>query len=140
MRVLIDTDVVLDLMLKRAPFFAEAFARWQAGDQGRYERYVAAITPINAFCVARKSLGLQEARQGIGELLAATRICAIDREVLRAAHTSPLADFEDAVQVAATLAAGLDAIVTRNTGDYAGAPILVLTTAAYLHRLPAIQP
>lgn len=46
MRVLIDTDVVLDLMLKRTAFFADAFAVWKAGDQGRYERYVAAMTPV----------------------------------------------------------------------------------------------
>lgn len=57
MRVLLDTDVVLDLMLKRAAFYADALALWQAGDQGLYERYIAAMTPVNAFYIARKFLG-----------------------------------------------------------------------------------
>lgn len=135
MRVLIDTDVVLDLMLKRAAFYADAFALWQAGDQGRYERYIAAMTPINAYYIARKLLGAPDARQAIGDLLAATDICAIDDHVLRTAYGSATSDFEDAVQIAAALHTGMDVIVTRNTGDYADAPIPVLTPAQCLARL-----
>ena len=51
MNLLIDTDVVLDLLLKRQPFFADAFTLWQAADQRRFKRYVAAITPINVFYI-----------------------------------------------------------------------------------------
>ncbi|MBX0331249.1 PIN domain-containing protein [Oscillochloris sp. ZM17-4] len=135
MRVLIDTDVVLDLVLKRAAFYADAFALWQAGDQGRYERYIAAMTPINAYYIARKMLGAADARQAIGDLLAATRICAIDDQVVRAALGSATADFEDAVQIAAALHTGLNIIVTRNTDDYTASPIPVLTPAQFLTRL-----
>lgn len=46
-----------------------------------------------------------------------------------------MADFEDAVQVAAAQAAGIDAIVTRNGGDFAGTPLTVLTPAQFLQRL-----
>lgn len=140
MRVLIDTDVVLDLMLKRAAFYADAFAVWQAGDQGRYERYIAAITPVNAFYVARKFMGEVAARQAIGDLLAAARVCAIDGAVLTQAYASPIIDFEDAVQAASAQAEGLDAIVTRNGADYAAAPITVLTPADLLARLSPPAP
>jgi predicted nucleic acid-binding protein len=135
MRVLIDTDVVLDLMLKRAAFYADAFALWQAGDQGRYDRYVAAMTPINAYYIARKMLGASDARLVIGALLAATKICAIDDHVLRTAHGSSTSDFEDAVQIAAAHHTGMDVIVTRNTDDYTGSPIPVLTPAQLLAKL-----
>jgi predicted nucleic acid-binding protein len=140
MRVLIDTDVVLDLMLKRAAFFTDAFAIWQAGDQGRYERYIAAITPINAFYVARKFLGAPAARQAVGELLAATKVCAIDAYTLSSAHTSPISDFEDAVQIVSAQTQGIDAIVTRNGKDFAGAPLPVLTPAELLAQLPLPAP
>lgn len=140
MRVLVDTDVVLDLMLKRPAFYADAFALWQAGDQGRYERFVAAMTPVNAFYVARKFLGAASARQAIGDLLAASNICAIDDYVLTTAHSSPIADFEDAVQIAAAVNAGMDIIVTRNGPDYAGSPIPVLTPADLLARLASQTP
>lgn len=45
-------------------------------------------------------------------------------------------DFEDAAQVAAAQAAGLDALVTRNTSDYANAALLVLTPAELVKKLP----
>lgn len=135
MRVLIDTDVVLDLMLKRATFFADALAIWQAGDEGRYKRYIAAMTPINAFYVARKFIGVQAARQAVGELLAATNVCGIDSYVLSTAYSLPVTDFEDAVQVASAQVAGIDVIVTRNTIDYAHAPILISTPTEFLAHL-----
>jgi predicted nucleic acid-binding protein len=135
MRVLVDTDVVLDLMLKRPTFYHDAFALWRAGDQGRYERFIAAITPVNAYYIARKFLGAASARQAISDLLTASNICAIDEYVLTTAHSSPIADFEDAVQIYAAVHAGMDVIVTRNGPDYAGSPIPVLTPADLLARL-----
>lgn len=135
MRVLIDTDVVLDLMLKRDAFYADAFALWQAGDQGRYPRCLAAMTPINAYYVARKMLGAAAARQAIGNLLAATAICAIDDQVVHDALGSATADFEDAVQISAALQSGVDVIVTRNIDDYTHASIRVMTPAQFLARL-----
>ena len=137
MHVLIDTDVVLDLLLKRQPFFADAFALWQAADQGRFERYVSAITPINVFYIARKANGVAAARRVLAELLAAVRIAPADATILQAAIVSTLTDFEDAVQVASALALGLDAIVTRNLTDFAGAALPVYAPADLLSRLPA---
>lgn len=58
MNVLIDTDVVLDLLLKRQPFFTDAFTLWQAADQGRFERHVAASTPINVFILLARPMAL----------------------------------------------------------------------------------
>ena len=80
-------------------------------------------------------LGAAAARQVVGALVSTTQVCAIDVVILRSAHALPLADYEDAVQTAAAMAAGLDAIVTRSGGDYKGAPITVLTPAELLARI-----
>jgi len=66
-RVLLDTNVVLDFLLDRAPFADEAAALWQANDDGRIEAYVSAITPVNVFYVARKLKGIETARQLVME-------------------------------------------------------------------------
>ncbi|WP_129674349.1 hypothetical protein [Candidatus Chloroploca sp. Khr17] len=55
--------------------------------------------------------------------------------VLTTAYSSSMADFEDAVQVAAAQAAGIDVIVTRNGADYTDAPMLILTPKELLSRL-----
>jgi predicted nucleic acid-binding protein len=57
MRILLDTDVVLDYLLDRAPFAAPASAIWQASEQGRLEIFVSAITPINVFYIALRGIG-----------------------------------------------------------------------------------
>jgi predicted nucleic acid-binding protein len=103
MRILLDTDVVLDFLLARQPFEQEARAIWIACAQGHAVGYVCPITPV-------------------------------------AAHALPMADFEDAVQAATAAAAGLDAVVPRNTKHYSGAPIPALTPGEVLARLSAAQP
>lgn len=78
----------------------------------------------------------------MGELLHKLRACPVDDAVLQHASKLPMSDYEDAVQAAAAQAAGLDALVTRNGSDYAGAPLLVLSPGELLARLtpPSTDP
>ena len=99
------------------------------------EGWISAITPVNVFYIARKLVGADLARQHVTDLLTAFQVIPIDAPVLRTAQSMPMADFEDAVQAAAAPAAGLDAVVTRNTRDYTGAPLPILTPAEMLARL-----
>jgi len=138
-RVLLDTDVVLDLLANRQPFVVEASVLWLAHEQGRLEASISPITPVNVFYILRKQIGATPARQVVGRLLSGVQICALDRAVLRAADALPMADFEDAVQAAAAVAAGLDALVTRNTKDYASAPLPILTPSEALARLASAE-
>jgi predicted nucleic acid-binding protein len=137
MRALLDTDVVLDALLRRAAFVVDSYALWQACAAGRLEGWISAITPVNVFYIARKQVGADQARQHVADLLTAFRVLAIDAAALRTAYALPMADFEDAVQAAAGATAGLDAIITRNTTDYAGTPLAILTPAEALARLPS---
>jgi hypothetical protein len=106
---------------------------------GRLEATISPITPVNVFYILRKQVGATPARQVVGRLLSGVQTCALDRAILDAAHALPMADFEDAVQAAAAAAAGLDALVTRNTKDYAGAPLPILTPAEALARLASAE-
>lgn len=135
MRILLDTNVVLDGLLRRTPFDVEARAIWQACADGRAEGFVSAITPVNLFYIARKQVGAPQARVLLTDLLVAFGVCAIDSAVLLAADRLAVSDYEDAVQVAAAVAVSLDAIVTRDTSDYAGVPIPVFTPADFLNQL-----
>jgi predicted nucleic acid-binding protein len=118
MRILLDTDVVLDYLLDRAPFAAAASVIWQAGEQGRLEIFVAAITPINVFYIARKLKGETVARSLVASLVTTSRTCTLDQTILTSALSSPMRDYEDAVQATSAGAYQLDGIVTRNFADY----------------------
>ena len=83
--VLLDTNVILDFLLDRAPFADAAAALWQANEDGRIEAYVSVITPVNVFYIARKLKGATAARQLVESILAACRVCGPDRELLLSA-------------------------------------------------------
>ncbi|HSH79125.1 MAG TPA: PIN domain-containing protein [Herpetosiphonaceae bacterium] len=136
MLALLDTDVILDLVLDRTPFVAAAEALVEAHEQGRFSAYIAPITPVNVFYIVRKNKGAEIAREAITAIIDGFYVCPLDLTVLQSATVLPLTDFEDAVQLAAALASGLDAIVTRNIVDYAGAPLPVYRPDEFLKLIP----
>lgn len=136
MRVLFDTDVILDLLLDRAPFADPAAEIWQANADGRLEGFVSAITPVNIFYIARRLKDRQIAFQIVTEVLAALSVCPLDQQALQAALTLPFTDYEDAVQHVFATGSQLDAIVTRNAKDFAGATLPILSPTELLQQLP----
>ena len=134
-RVLLDTNVVLDFLLDRAPFADAAAALWQANDDGQIEAYVSVVTPVNVFYIARKLKGAATARQLVESLLAACRVCAPDRSALLSALALPVKDYEDAVQVVSAQAELLDALITRDPDDYNGVQFPVFSPAGFLEQL-----
>lgn len=139
MRVLPDTDVVLDLVLARAPFAEAAAELFDFGEQGLFEAFISGITPTNVFYVARKAKSSTDLRQAMRQLLQAVRVCPLDHSVLTSAIALPFGDYEDAVQHASATAGGLDAIVTRNLDDYKNAALPVFSPTDFLNRLKSKQ-
>jgi predicted nucleic acid-binding protein len=137
MRVLFDTDVVLDVITERVPFAAAASELLDLSEQGLFEAYISGITPINIFYIARKAKSSADLRQAIAQLLRTVRVCPIDHAVLVNALISPIADYEDAVQHASAQAYNLDAIVTRNLDDYKNATLPVYSPTDFLNHLKA---
>ena len=134
-RVLLDTNVVLDFLLDRAPFADAAAALWQANDDGQIEAYISVVTPVNVFYIARKLKGAATARQLVESLLSACRVCAPDRSALLSALALPVKDYEDAVQVVSAQAEMLDALITRDPDDYEGVQLPVFSPADFLEQL-----
>ena len=136
MRVLIDTNIVLDFLLQRERFFQDAELLFQAIDAGQLIGYVTATTLTDIFYISRKhTRSVEQARQAVLETLTAMVICPIDRAVLESAFNSGLVDFEDAVQIFGAVAQGLDAILTRDNKGFLSSPIPVLSIQELLQQL-----
>jgi predicted nucleic acid-binding protein len=135
MKVLLDTDVILDVLLDRQPFSVEATNIWDGNHIGRFEGFVSPITPVNVFYIVRKIKGKVIAQQAVQELLAAFQVCTVDKTVMLAAQALSISDYEDAVQHASAEANQLDVIVTRNLKDYAGATLPVFSPGDFLKQL-----
>ncbi len=139
MRVLLDTDVVLDVMLAREPFAKDAAELLDLSEKGFFESYVSAITPLNIFYIARKAKAVRDLRQAIHALLQKVGVCAIDKSILTSAFDLRFVDYEDAVQHESATAAGVEAIVTRDIHDYKYATLPVFTPEGFLQRLKSQQ-
>lgn len=124
-RVLLDTNVVLDLLLDRTEFAEHAQAIFAQVEGGLYTGLLCATTLTTVHYLASKSGGKTGARRQIDRLLQIFEVAPVNRAVLEAAVLSPIADFEDAVLCEAALHAQAGALVTRNARDFrkAGLPI-----------------
>jgi predicted nucleic acid-binding protein len=135
-RVLIDTNIILDFLLQRDPFSQDADQLFQAIDTAKVVGYITATTLTDIFYIARRQTGsIEQARQAVSEILTVMMICPVNRSILEAAFTSGLTDFEDAIQIFCAVDQGLDAIVTRDNQGFLNSSIPVLSIQDLLQRL-----
>jgi predicted nucleic acid-binding protein len=125
MRVLIDTNVVLDFLQEREPFVEDAAKLFERIDAGEVEGFIAATTITNIYYIVRKAAGIEASEDAVTQVLNDLQICTVDRAILEHAVTSRFRDFEDAVQYACAVAYSVDAIVTRDVSGFVGTEIPV---------------
>jgi predicted nucleic acid-binding protein len=134
MKLLFDTNVVLDVLLNRHPWVTDSKALWEANDAGLVTGYLAASVLTDIFYIARRLTNIEKADSAVRLCLVAFEICSVDRHILELALTFSGKDFEDKVQIACAKINEL-VIVTRNVSDYRGSPVIVLTPSQVLKRL-----
>jgi predicted nucleic acid-binding protein len=134
-KVLLDTNVVLDIVLHRGEWIDDADVIWQASADGKLICCMTASSVTDVYYIVRKAAGAAKARQTVRDCLDVLAMLPVDSPDLVAALNSPLGDFEDALQVACAARERLDAIVTRNVSDFAGSPIPIWSPPQLISRL-----
>jgi predicted nucleic acid-binding protein len=135
MKVLLDTNVVLDVILLRAPFVTTAQKIWAASDAGRISGYICATTLPTVFYIVQKSAGFDKAREAVRVCLDAFDVCAVDSRALQVAFGLPGTDFEDNLQIATAMEEAVDVIVTRDPKGFAHSSIRVETPDDFANSL-----
>ncbi len=126
MKVLFDTNVILDLLLDRKPFAQDAAKCISKVEAGKIEGYLCATTVTTLFYLIEKAAGPGKARKSIGILLALFEIAPVNRIILEQALKPASKEYEDAVLHEAARLIQADIIVTRNTADFKHATIPIL--------------
>lgn len=135
MRVLLDTNVVLDVLLDREPWNVQANAIWQAHLRREIAAHTSATSITDIFYVARRRVGRDQAWYAVRACLDQLYVIAVGATELQAAATLGGRDFEDALQIACAAAADLDAIVTRDRSGFASDMMEAIDPTELLHRM-----
>lgn len=123
MKVLFDTNVLIDFLLDRAPFADAATDLLSRVDRGQIKGMACATSITTIFYLVQKALGKSEARRHIATLLSILDVAPVSRTTLERAADSAVTDYEDAVVIEAGRQANATCIVTRDERDFAKSPI-----------------
>lgn len=132
MKIMFDTNIILDLLLVRTPFVNQARSLFSALETGQLQGVISATTLTTIFYLASKVLGPAGARKTVSHLLQLFEIAAVNRSVLDQALNSGFPDFEDAVLYHSGVQAGVHGIVTRDIKDYKKATLPIYTPSELL--------
>ena len=134
MKVFLDTNIVIDLLDKREPFYIDAVKLFTLAYQKKITLFVSPMTYATASYLLRKH-GKEGMRKLLTNFRQLTQITTADERVVDAALASSFDDYEDALQYYSALTRNVDVIVTRNKKDFTSASIPVLSPAELLKQL-----
>lgn len=133
--MLLDTDVLIDVALDRHPHANASREVLDRLERGPRRAFVAWHTLSNFYYLVAPRRGGALTRDFIAELTDFVAVARTGTDAIRYAAELPMADFEDAMQVAAARACGARRIITRNTSDFKRSPIPALTPSEALGTL-----
>lgn len=125
MKLLFDTNVVLDVMLARQPHAIQSAKVVAAAETGLMEGSLCATTVTTIHYLAAKAVGAPTAIRQITQLLKIFQVAPVTGSVLHAALAARISDFEDAVLIEAARSIGVDGIITRNPKDFSNANVAI---------------
>ena len=128
MRILIDTNVLLDYILLREPFTQDAQKIVNYCRQEILNGAIAAQSIADMFYILRKDISIEERRKILLCLCDIFYVESVDKnKLVRALSNRDFSDFEDCLQMECALDFETDYIITRNVNDYVASKIPCLT-------------
>ena len=126
MKLLIDTNVILDVLFNREPFNSDACEILKLSALSELELFVSASAITDIYYIVRKELkDSEKSRDAIKRILEIVNIAGVSSAEISNALSLAWKDFEDSVQYSVAYLQGMDGIVTRNPRDYEGSRVKI---------------
>lgn len=123
MKATIDTNVILDCLLKREPFAVDAREIFNLSEHNDFSGFVTASSVTDIYYILRKTIGSKRAVEAIRSLLMIFDLIDVVKNDLIAALELNMPDFEDALVASCAKRVGSEYIVTRNVKDFISSPV-----------------
>ena len=133
MKVIIDTNIFIDVMLDRKPLAESSACVLKACENGAVQGFISASCVTDIFYIIRKySHSAEKAYSAIGNILEIAGIIPVTESEILRAYKKHYSDFEDSLLSECAFSAGADYIVTRNTKDFSESVIPAITPEDFL--------
>lgn len=134
-KVFVDTDIVLDLLTKRQPFYSSAAMLFGLAEEKKLDLYISPVLVSNIYYILRKHKGQENAILNIRKLRMLVKILPVNQEIIDLVLASKYKDIEDGIQYYCAVEAGIKILLTRNEKDFVGKELRVMNCDEYLASL-----
>jgi|SRR5690606_13520561 len=131
-KVFVDTNIILDLLTQREPFFVDAEKLFSLSDKGFFHLFISADSFTTIAYFLNKHYGKQEALRHLIQFKALVSILPVNEKIIDLALASEAPDFEDAIQVAVAETGGMNCIITRDVKGFKQTDLGVFDTKLFL--------
>ena len=131
--LLVDTNIILDLLAKRLPFYYSASELFSLADLKKIKLCTSSISIINTNFILSKSLPEKETREILRKFRILVKILACDEKIIDLGLNSHFKDFEDSIQYFTAIENNIESIITRNLKDFKNSKIPVMTAEEFLN-------
>lgn len=131
-RIFLDTNVILDLLGERVPFFDSIAKVATLADQKKLTIIVSPLSFTTIDYVLNKYESSESVLNKLRKFKIICEICELNEEIIHKALNSNFKDFEDAVQYFTALQSNSSIIITRNGKDFKNSTIPIMTAEEYL--------
>ncbi|GHV23031.1 PIN domain-containing protein [Spirochaetia bacterium] len=131
-QIFIDSDIILDLLAQRKPFYDHAAELFTIAYNSKIELYTTAVVLANVFYILRKTKGNEGAKRQLKDLRLLVNVLPINTNIVDMSLNSKFSDFEDGLQYFTAKENNLLAIITRNGEDYKIKDIIIQTAEEYV--------
>lgn len=135
-QLFLDTNIILDLLAKRDPFYDDAAVLFSLADKKIVELFVSSHTFANTNYILLKQLKPEEAKRVLRKLKVLVNVLSLDDKIIELAlNDKDFKDYEDALQYYTAIENGKDVIITRNKKDFHKAKLPIITAGEFIKLL-----
>ena len=132
MKIFLDTNIILDVLVKREPYYIDSARIWTLIKEKSIQGYISAITINNFYYIIKKLKNSKIAENFIDEILDDFKVVPLTKDILRQSRTIPEKDYEDSIQYFSAINTGCQFLITRNEKDFISTGLNIISPTEFL--------
>ena len=135
-KLFLDTNIVIDLLSRRQPYYNESAALFSLADRSKVEISISSLTITNTSYILSQQLKTNKVKEILRKLRLVVNVLPLDDKIIGLAlNDDTFTDLEDGFQYFTSVVHEQEIIITRNLKDYKTSLIPVMTAQQFLETM-----